>query len=96
MIRHYASSEFWYHYRRLPSDTRRIADAKFQILQLHPENQSLSLRIVESTKTIKMLSRRNIWVANVSLNIRALAREYKDGLLWYWVGDHDRYETKLR
>jgi hypothetical protein len=36
-----------------------------------------------------------IWSARVTLNYRALAVKRPYGFLWFWIGEHETYETLL-
>jgi hypothetical protein len=69
-VNHFATPEFWFHYRQLPEETREVADRCFAILQADPRHPSLRLKKVG-----------DFWSARVGLRIRALARERPDGLV---------------
>ena len=83
-MNHFATSEFWFHYRQLPAEVRALADKCFEFLQTNPRHPSLRLKKVGA-----------FWSARVSLRIRALAKERTDGLVWFWIGPHDRYEELI-
>ena len=83
-MNHFASPEFWYHYRRLPNEVGELADKCFSLLQADPRHPSLRLKKVGE-----------LWSARVGLRYRALARERPEGLVWFWVGDHNRYERLI-
>ncbi len=36
-----------------------------------------------------------IWSARVTLNYRALAIKRADGYLWFWIGDHNTYDSLI-
>jgi hypothetical protein len=80
-LKHFATPEFWYHYRQLPEDVRASADRCFELLQADPRHLSLRFKKVG-----------DFWAARIGLRIRALARERPEGLVWFWIGPHDRYE----
>ena len=63
-VNHFATPEFWFHYRQLPVETRELADRCFGVLQADPRHPSLRLKKVG-----------DFWSARVGLRIRALARE---------------------
>ena len=84
-MNHFATPEFWFHYRRLPVETRDLADRCFTILQTDSRHSSLRLKKVG-----------DFWSARVGLRIRVLTRERPEGLVWFWIGPHDRYEQLLR
>ncbi|MCX7420664.1 MAG: hypothetical protein NT013_14155 [Planctomycetia bacterium] len=81
---HFASPEFWYHYRRLPSKIRLVADKNFALLKVDPSHPSLRLKKVG-----------RYWSVRVGLNYRALARQRPEGLLWFWVGPHAEYDSLI-
>ena len=83
-MNHFATSEFWYHYRQLPARTRELADRCFAMLQADPRHPSLRLKKVGE-----------FWSVRVGLRIRALGKERPDGLVWFWIGSHDRYEQLI-
>jgi len=80
-LNHFASPEFWFHYRQLPDDTQQLADKNFALLKTDPRHPSLRLKKVG-----------NFWSARVGLRYRALAKERTEGLVWFWVGPHGAYD----
>ncbi len=83
-MNHFATPEFWFHYRQLPAEVRALADRYFATLQADPRHPSLRLKKVGA-----------FWSARVGLRVRALARERAEGLVWFWIGPHDRYEQLI-
>ncbi|QEH35625.1 hypothetical protein OJF2_41780 [Aquisphaera giovannonii] len=83
-MNHFATPESWFHDRRLTDEARELADRSFAMLQADPRHPSLRLKRVGNFRS-----------ARVSLRIRALARERPDGLVWSWIGPHDRYEPLI-
>lgn len=83
-MNHFATPEFWFHYRQLPDRIRELADKQFQLLRTDPRHPSLRLKKVG-----------RFWSARVGLRHRALAIERDEGLVWFWIGPHDRYEQLL-
>jgi len=71
-VNHFATPDFWFHYRRLPPETRELADRCFAMLQADPRHPSLRLKRVGA-----------FWSARVGLRIRALARDRPEGLVWF-------------
>jgi hypothetical protein len=84
-MNHFATSDFWYHYQHLPAEVRDLADKNFALLQQNPNHPSLRLKKAES-----------FWSVRVGFRYRALARDRADGLVWFWIGPHDRYEPLLK
>ena len=81
---HHASPHFWKLYNVLPEQIRELADKNFKLLQKDPEHPSLHLKTVGRYRSARVGSRH-----------RVLAVEVEDGLLWFWIGDHDGYERLL-
>jgi hypothetical protein len=84
-VNHYATPGFWFHYRSLPAETRKLADRCFAALQADPRHPSLRLKKVG-----------DFWSARAGLRVRALAKERSDGLVWFWIGTHDRYQQSIQ
>ncbi len=84
-VNHFATPEFWYHYRQLPDEVRDLADKNFALLQHDPQHPSLRLKKVGA-----------FWSDRVGLRYRALARHRTEGLVWFWIGPHDAYERFLK
>jgi hypothetical protein len=83
-VNHFATPEFWYHYRQLTPENRELADGCFQLLRADPRHPSLRLKKVGE-----------FWSARVGLRFRALASDRAEGLVWFWIGGHDRYEQLI-
>jgi phage shock protein E len=58
-----------------------LADKSFELLKADPRHPSLRYKRVG-----------NFWSARVGLHYRALAIDIEDGVLWFWIGNHDDYE----
>jgi len=69
----------------LPEDIRVLADEGFATLKTNPRHPGLRFKKL----------RQDVWSARVGLHYRALAREWKDGLLWFWIGHHSEYDKLL-
>ena len=80
-LNHFASREFWVHYRRLPDTIRDLADKNFALLKADPGHPSLRLKKVGP-----------FWSVRVGLHYRALAKDRPDGLVWFWIGSHGTYD----
>ena len=83
-MNHFATPEFWYHYRQLTDDVRALADGCFARLRNDPRHPSLRLKKVG-----------RFWSARVGLHYRALAKDRDEGLAWFWIGPHDRYDRLI-
>jgi hypothetical protein len=45
-LKHFASPDFWFHYRQLPENIRDLADKNFALLKESPRHPSLRLKKV--------------------------------------------------
>ena len=83
-MNHFATPEFWFHYRQLPEDIRNLADKNFELLRANPRHPSLRLKKVGI-----------FWSARIGLRYRALAKERTEGLVWFWIGSHYTYDQLI-
>jgi hypothetical protein len=83
-MNHFATPEFWFHYRQLPEEIRDLADKCFRLLEADPRHPSLRLKKIG-----------DFWSARVGLYYRVLARERDEGLVWLWIGPHSQYDRLL-
>lgn len=81
---HFATPKFWYFYRHLNPETQALANKCIELLKNDPHHPSLRLKKVGE-----------FWSVRVSLRYRALAREHKDGLIWFWIGSHSEYDQLI-
>jgi len=63
------------------------ADKQFALLKLNPQHPSLQFKKVGDRLG------HEIWSARVTLSYRALAIKRPDGYLWFWIGNHEAYDT---
>lgn len=80
-VNHLAAPRFWYCYRQLPEQIRRLADSCFALLRGDPRHPSLHFKKVG-----------RFWSARVGLHYRALAVERGNDLVWFWIGSHAEYD----
>ena len=83
-MNHFASPDFWFHYRQLPPDIRDLADKNFELLKQNLRHPSLRLKKVGI-----------FYSARVGLHYRVLAKERSEGLVWFWIGHHSEYDRLL-
>lgn len=86
---HRTTDQFWCEYRKLPPEMQRRADNKFSLLKSDPHHRSLQF------KKIGVRHGQDIWSVRVTLSIRALAIKRAYGMLWFWIGNHETYETLI-
>ena len=83
-MRHFASPDFWSHYRGLPEYVRELADKNFELLKADPRHPSLRFKKIGKYQSVR-----------VGLRYRALAIETPEGLVWFWIGSHSDYDRLL-
>jgi hypothetical protein len=70
-MKHFASPDFWFHYRLLPENIQDLADKNFSLLKENPRHPSLRMKKVGI-----------FWSARVGISYRALGKEREDGIIW--------------
>ena len=84
-VKHFASPDFWFHYRLLPAAIQDIADRNFAILKENPRHPSIRLKKVGP-----------LWSARVGISYRALGRDRDEGIVWFWIGTHAEYDELIK
>ena len=84
-MKHFATSQFWACYERLPDHIRQLADKNFELLKSDPRHPSLHFKKIGAYRS-----------ARIGLSYRALATEVEGGLLWFWIGTHAEYDELVR
>jgi hypothetical protein len=80
-LNHFASPDFWYHYRVLPADVQQLADRCFLLMNSNPRHPSIHLKKASE-----------FWSARVGLHWRAVGVEVENGISWFWIGSHAEYD----
>ncbi len=83
-MKHFASPQFWQHYRQLPTEVRALADKNFQLLKADPRHPSLHFKRIG-----------RLWSARVGAHHRALGLDRPEGVVWFWIGSHADYDKLL-
>jgi hypothetical protein len=86
-MNHFALPRFWQCYHRLPAAVRSLADKNYELLRTDPHHPSLHFKKVGRTK--------QLWSVRVGDHYRALAMERPEGIVWFWIGTHEDYDTLL-
>jgi hypothetical protein len=87
---HRANADFWKDYYALPADIRIRADKQFALLKTNSQHPSLQF------KKIGDRNGQEIWSARVTLKYRALAIRFPDEYVWFWIGEHNVYDTMIK
>jgi hypothetical protein len=88
-MEHRATEGFWQAYESLPMEIRARADKQFSLLKSNPQHPSLKFKKVGESRG------HEVWSARVTLNYRALALQRADRFLWFWIGDHKKYDELI-
>jgi len=83
-VKHFASPQFWHHYRQLPLEVRKLADKNFKLLKADPKHPSLHFKKID-----------RLWSVRVGAHYRALALDRSAGVVWFWIGSHADYDKLL-
>ena len=78
---HRATPRFWRCYRQLPEKVRQLADESYRALVEDPRRPSLHFKKVG-----------RFWSVRVGIHYRALALEYADNVVWFWIWPHAEYD----
>ena len=84
-MKHFASPDFWFHYRLLPEAIQELADKNFSLLKENSRHPSLRLKKVGEFCS-----------ARVGLSYRAIGKERAEGIVWVWIGTHADYDAMLK
>jgi len=79
---------YWDSYNKLSQDIKKVADRKFELWKKDPFHPSLHFKCLNSGD--------NIWSVRINLDYRALGVRERDTVIWYWIGDPDRYKQLLK
>jgi hypothetical protein len=81
---HFTLPSFWALYGQLPVAIRKVADKNCDLLKTDPRHPSLHLKKVDS-----------YWSVRVGIKYRVVAVEIEEGLLWFWIGTHAKYDKEF-
>ena len=72
----------------LPDDVRRQARSAYRQFIVNPRHPSLGFKQIQGSDRLVSV--------RVSRGYRAVGvRSSPDGIVWYWIGTHEGYETLL-
>ena len=83
-MRHFTTPEFWQHFQNLPEEIQRLAEKDFELLKENPRHPSLRLKRIGQ-----------FWTVRVGIHYRAIAKDRKEGLNWFWIGHHSEYDKLI-
>jgi hypothetical protein len=80
-----ADPRFWKSFNELPSDIQQLARRQFKLWQTNPFHPVLHFKEL----------RPQLWSVRVNQKYRALAHEQGELIVWFWIGTHDTYDSKI-
>ena len=83
-MKHFATSEFWDAFDRLPAPIQTKAKKNFELLKTNASHPSLHFKKINQFRTVR-----------VGLRFRALAIESENDLIWFWIGSHAEYDKMV-
>ena len=85
-MKHFANSNFWVHYYKLPASIQQLADKNFNLLKENFDHPSLHFKQVK-----------RYWSVRVGMSHRALGVMSESGdIVWLWIGTHREYERLIK
>ncbi len=82
---HFATSDFWDLYLKLPIEVQNLADKNFELLKQNPLHPSLNYKKNNNYRSVI-----------IGLFYRALAIETDENIIWFWIGNHQDYDKLLK
>jgi hypothetical protein len=82
-----ANARFWDLFRQLPTDIQDQARQAYKLFTLDPKHPGLQFKRVSQ--------KRPVYSARVTRNHRALGVLDGEGIIWYWIGNHEDYDRML-
>lgn len=86
-MRSFKTQRFKQAYAALPTEIQKLADKQYELWKEEPYHPSLHFKCVEKQG--------NIWSVRVTRGYRALGVRDGGDIVWFWIGDHDKYEKRL-
>lgn len=83
---HHTQPSFWNTYKYLPREIQKLADEQYELLKKDPSHNSLRFKKARG---------KQVWSVRVSKGYRALAYDVPGGLVWFWIGTHAEYDSRL-
>ena len=87
-MRSHTDARFWKFYDALPQDVQQSADKAYQLWQSDPYHPSFQFKRIDPQEPI--------YSVRVGRKYRALGRLEGDTIIWFWIGSHADYDTRLK
>lgn len=86
-MNHFTLPRFWQHYNLQPKPIQQLADKNYALLRADPFHPSLHFK--------KVGNRKHLWSVRVGEHYRALGLDKNEGVIWFWIGTHAKYDKLL-
>ena len=87
-MRSHTDARFWKFYDALPKDVQQSADKAYRLWQSNPRHPSFQFKRIDPQEPI--------YSVRVGRKYRALGRLEGDTIIWFWIGSHADYDTRLK
>jgi hypothetical protein len=86
-VKSQATSRFWDLLRLLPREVQEQARETYRIFMLNPRHPSLQFKRVSQA--------RPVYSVRISRDYRAVGILQGEGIVWFWIGNHQDYDRLL-
>ena len=76
---------FWKEYAKLSPKLKQRTRKAYQLWAENPFHPSLHFKCINQAE--------NLWSTRITRGIRAIGIMDGDTVTWFWIGNHDDYET---
>ncbi|HEX3048136.1 MAG TPA: hypothetical protein VHY08_25515 [Bacillota bacterium] len=76
---------FWENYNFLSENVKRKARKAYSLWERNPFHPSLHFKCINHTE--------GIWSVRIDLDHRAIGLLDGDTITWFWIGNHEDYES---
>ena len=80
-MKHFATTEFWDCFNKLPKFTQNVARNNFKFLKDDERHPSLHYKKVKQFRSVR-----------AGIHYRALGIESGNDIIWFWIGSHADYD----
>lgn len=86
-MNHFTSPKYWKYYSKLSNKVQKLSDKSFQLLKQNPKHPSLHFKKIKE-----------YWTVRIGISYRAVGISTPDntGIIWFWIGNHNKYEVLLK
>jgi hypothetical protein len=86
-VKSQANARFWNLFRQLRPEVQDQAREAYRIFAVNPRHPSLQFKRVGQS--------RPIYSVRISRDYRAVGILQGDGIIWFWIGNHQDYDRLL-